>query len=128
MSDFVEARVRLHGRDVGALVYEKGGSSFVYEDDLASPEHQTLGQIFEDDPRKRREVKVGLPPWFENLLPEGELRKQIVREMGGGYVRDFTLLLRLGSNLPGAVTVHSASDELELLQADHPIRHSLAGV
>jgi serine/threonine-protein kinase HipA len=137
MSNFIEASVRLQGRDVGTLVYEKGGSSFVYEDDLASPEHQTLGQIFEDDPRKRREVKVGLPPWFENLLPEGELRKQIVREMGGGYVRDFTLLLRLGSNLPGAVTVHSTmdpgsdltpSDEPEPLRADHPIRHSLAGV
>ncbi|HET9896859.1 MAG TPA: HipA N-terminal domain-containing protein [Streptosporangiaceae bacterium] len=83
MSSFIEARVKLHGRNVGSLLYEKGGSSFVYEDDLTSPDHQTLGQIFEDDPRKPRQVKVGLPPWFENLLPEGEMRKQIVREMGG---------------------------------------------
>lgn len=137
MSNLVQARVQLHDRDVGTLLYRKGGSSFVYEDDLTSSEHQTLGQIFEDDPQKHREVKVGLPPWFENLLPEGELRRQVVREMGGGYVRDFTLLLRLGSNLPGAVTVHSTtepgsdqtlSDEPDLPPVDHPIRHSLAGV
>jgi HipA-like protein len=90
MSDVVEGRVRLHDRDVGTLYYEKGGASFFYEDDLTAPDHKTLGQIFEDDPRKQRRARVGLPPWFANLLPEGELRKQIIREMGGGYVRDFT--------------------------------------
>lgn len=137
MSNIVEARVRLHDRDVGILLFERGGSSFIYEDDLTSPAHHTLGQTFEDEPRRRREVSVGLPPWFENLLPEGELRRQIIREMGGGHVRDFTLLLRLGSDLPGAVTVHSTAelgddqiedDEPGLQQPDHPIRHSLAGV
>jgi serine/threonine-protein kinase HipA len=137
VSSGVEARVQLHGRDVGVLRYEKGGSSFSYEDDLARQGHQTLGQIFEDDPGKRRKVPVGLPDWFANLLPEGELRKQIIREIGGGYVKDFTLLLRLGADLPGAVTVHGATEpaddsgddrSAEPTPADHPIRHSLAGV
>ncbi|HEY3906854.1 MAG TPA: HipA N-terminal domain-containing protein, partial [Streptosporangiaceae bacterium] len=137
MSDVVEGRVRLHDRDVGILYYEKGGASFFYEDDLTAPDHKTLGQIFEDDPRKQRRARVGLPPWFANLLPEGELRKQIIREMGGGYVRDFTLLLRLGADLPGAVTVHSSTEPDDDIPddhapdadpADHPIRHSLAGV
>jgi len=77
------------------LRYEKGGSSFSYEDDLARRGHQTLGQIFEDDPGKRRKVPVGLPDWFANLLPEGELRKQIIREMGGGYVKDLSGELRV---------------------------------
>jgi serine/threonine-protein kinase HipA len=132
----IEAQVQLHGRTVGFLRYQQGGSSFIYEDDLTSPDHKTLGQIFEDDPRKRRRVPVGLPPWFANLLPEGELRKQIIREMGGGYIGDFTLLLRLGSSLPGAVTVVIQSEppddimtgEVEAGDLNHPIRHSLAGV
>lgn len=136
VSDQIEAQVQLQGRPVGTLLYEKGGSSFSYEDDLTAESYQTLGQIFEDDPRKRRSVRVGLPAWFENLLPEGELRKQITREMGGGYIKDFTLLLRLGSNLPGAVTVQSEleppgdgiGEELNKVDLNHPIRHSLAGV
>lgn len=132
----VEAEVRLHGRRVGVLVYDKGGSAFTYEDDLTVPGHSTLGQIFEDDPRKVRRARVGVPPWFANLLPEGELRKQVLREMGGGNIGDFSLLLRLGASLPGAVTVHGSEEPADdvtvedfgIDSADHPLRHSLAGV
>jgi serine/threonine-protein kinase HipA len=132
----IEAEVRLHGRRVGSLVYAKGGSSFLYEDDLTVPDHNTLGQIFEDDPRAVRRARVGVPPWFANLLPEGELRKQVIREMGGGNIGDFSLLLRLGAGLPGAVTIHGGEEpsddvneeETDLASADHPLRHSLAGV
>ncbi|MFI6780985.1 type II toxin-antitoxin system HipA family toxin [Micromonospora sp. NPDC050276] len=127
------AEVRLHGRRVGELQFHQGGSEFIYDDDLSSPDHRVLGQIFEDDPRSVRRTRVGLPPWFANLLPEGALRRQIVRELGGGRVGDFTLLLRVGSNLPGAVTVHADSEPEddfppETGQLDHPLRHSLAGV
>ncbi|KAB1939591.1 type II toxin-antitoxin system HipA family toxin [Micromonospora sp. ALFpr18c] len=127
------AEVRLHGRRVGELQFHQGGSEFIYDDDLSSPNHRVLGQIFEDDPRSIRRARVGLTPWFANLLPEGALRRQIVRELGGGRVGDFTLLLRVGSNLPGAVTVHADSEPEddfppETGQLDHPLRHSLAGV
>jgi serine/threonine-protein kinase HipA len=132
----VEAEVRLHGRRVGILSYVQGGSTFTYEDDLTSPHHKTLGQIFEDDPYTIRHSTVGVPPWFANLLPEGELRKQVVREMGGGNIGDFTMLLRLGARLPGAVTIHGSAEPQDDIGADddipqgldHPIRHSLAGV
>jgi serine/threonine-protein kinase HipA len=130
------AEVRLHGRRVGILRYEQGGSTFTYEDDLVSPHHQILGQIFEDNPYTIRSATVGVPPWFANLLPEGELRKQVVREMGGGNIGDFTMLLRLGSRLPGAVTIHGGTEPQDDIvtedddpgNLDHPIRHSLAGV
>ncbi|WFE34403.1 HipA domain-containing protein [Micromonospora sp. WMMD975] len=130
----VTAQVRLHGRRVGELSFRQGGSEFSYDDDLASPRHQVLGQIFEDDPRAIRRARVGVPAWFANLLPEGALRRQIVRELGGGNVGDFTLLLRVGGDLPGAVTVHADTEpEDDVLpdtpgEADHPLRHSLAGV
>jgi serine/threonine-protein kinase HipA len=130
------AEVRLHGRQVGELRYDRGGSDFTYGDSLTAPDHCVLGQIFEDDPRRVRRVKVGLPAWFANLLPEGELRRQIIREMGGGHINDFRLLLRLGAYLPGAVTVHGHSEPLDdedpagqaALTPDHPLRHSQAGV
>jgi serine/threonine-protein kinase HipA len=138
VAERIEADVRLHGEHVGILSYDRGGSSFIYEDDLNAVGHRVLGQIFEDAPGARRRELVGLPAWFANLLPEGELRKQIIREMGGGHIRDFTLLMRLGTDLPGAVTVHGAiepSDESSHAEAsesapgaDQPIRHSLAGV
>ena len=55
--------------------------------------------------------------------------------MGGGNIGDFTLLLRLGDYLPGAVSVHADSEPADdigpetLAEApEHPLRHSLAGV
>ncbi|MFI5907384.1 HipA N-terminal domain-containing protein [Dactylosporangium sp. NPDC051541] len=130
------AEVRLHGRRVGLLHYNKGRTEFVYEDDLDTPEHRTLGQIFEEAPRAPRRARTGVPDWFANLLPEGALRRQIVRELGGGNIGDFTLLLlRLGGDLPGAVTVHAGSmpeddvrPEARHDVPDQPLRHSLAGV
>lgn len=124
MTALTVAEVRLHGRRVGELRFTRGGSDFRYEDSSAGPAHRILGQIFEDDPSTARRVRVGVPAWFANLLPEGELRRQITREMGGGNIGDFTLLLRLGGCLPGAVTVYSALEPA----LGHPLRHSQAGV
>lgn len=69
---------------------------------------------------------------------EGELRRQIVREMGGGRVGDYRLLLRLGTDLPGAVTVHGDNEPDDVDDPttaedarddeEHPLRYSLAGV
>lgn len=132
------AEVRLAGRTVGILEYDRGGSRFEYSDDLLAQDHQVLGQIFEDDPRTVRRARTGLPAWFANLLPEGELRRQVVREMGGGRIGDYRLLLRLGNDLPGAVTVVAddepddsddlTADGTDPYGADHPLRYSLAGV
>jgi serine/threonine-protein kinase HipA len=129
-----EAEVHLHGRRVGLLRFKKGRAEFTYEDALDSPDHRTLGQIFEDDPRAARRSVGAVPAWFANLLPEGALRKRIVQEFGGGNVNDYTLLVKLGTDLPGAVTVHGdeAPDEQVPEPSgglpDHPLRHSLAGV
>lgn len=130
------ADVRLHGKHVGVLSFSQRGSTFVYEDDVASPDHQVLGQIFEENPGRRWQARVGVPAWFANLLPEGELRRQVVREMGGGNVGDFTLLVRLGADLPGAVTAHGdvePEDDTAPQDDSAPapgagLRHSLAGV
>jgi len=128
VAERLAAEVRLHGRHVGLLRCARGGSTFVYEDDPMAPDHLTLGQIFKDDPRAVRRVRVGVPAWFANLLPEGMPRQQVLREIGGTNVHEFTLLRRLGADLPGAVTIHAESEPEELEQKpDHPVRASLAG-
>lgn len=44
-----------------------------------------------------------LPPFFENLLPEGALRDLVDKEFGTGAFDNFDVLARLGQDLPGAV-------------------------
>lgn len=131
------AEVRLSGSMVGELAFARGGSSFQYLDDLRAPSHRVLGQIFEDDPASVRRVSTGLPAWFANLLPEGALRAYVERSLGPGRTSDPRLLLRLGLDLPGAVTVHAEREPDDADHqappssagtAEHPLRHSLAGV
>jgi serine/threonine-protein kinase HipA len=44
-----------------------------------------------------------LPPYFENLLPEGALLELVQKEFGAGAFDNFDVLSRLGGDLPGAV-------------------------
>lgn len=122
----VEATVRLHGHDTGRLTFAKGGSTFHYEGGPA-----ILGQVFQESPRSVRRVRVGLPSWFANLLPEGALRRYIARGLGG-QVGDIRLLTTLGADLPGAVTVTAdgePEDDLPLPIGGQGLRYvALAGV
>ena len=44
-----------------------------------------------------------LPPFFQNLLPEGALRELVERTFGNDQFDQFDVLARLGEDLPGAV-------------------------
>ena len=101
------ARVLLHGRTVGQLEFRAGGSTFRYTDDLLDPEHQVLGQVFEESPRQVFREPVGLPTWFANLLPEqgSGLRRYYASRFGERELDDARLLLSLGGDLPGAAVV-----------------------
>ncbi|MBL8926617.1 MAG: HipA domain-containing protein [Pseudonocardia sp.] len=101
------ARVLLHRREVGELTFAAGGCTFRYTDDLLDPEHQVLGQEFEEAPRKLYRESVGLPAWFANLLPEpgSGLRRFYAALFDERQVDDARLLLTLGDDLPGAATV-----------------------
>jgi serine/threonine-protein kinase HipA len=45
-----------------------------------------------------------LPPYFENLLPEGALLELVEKEFGTGAFDSYDVLRRLGLDLPGAIT------------------------
>lgn len=109
------------------MTFVKGGSVLRYE---GGPD--VLGQVFEQSPRSTQRVRVGLPPWFANLLPEGALRRYITRGIGG-HVGDIRLLSALGRDLPGAVTVISDGEPgdatAEATDPETPLRYAaLAGV
>jgi serine/threonine-protein kinase HipA len=77
-----------------------------------------------------------LPPYFENLLPEGALLDLVEQEFGTGAFDSYDVLRRLGLDLPGAIVARAeAGEEPPLARAPantghskKPIRFSLAGV
>ena len=101
------AGVLLHDQEVGELEFAAGGCTFRYTDDLLRPWHRVLGQVFEEEPRKLYRESVGLPAWFANLLPEpgSGLRRFYAALFEQRVLDDARLLLTLGDDLPGAVTV-----------------------
>lgn len=104
------AQVWLGGQEVGTITFRSGGSEFRYTDDLLAADHQVLGQVFEESPRRPRRAAVGVPAWFANLLPEdgSALRRfYATSRLGATWIDEPRLLLGLGNDLPGAVVVRA---------------------
>ncbi|MGH7270517.1 MAG: type II toxin-antitoxin system HipA family toxin, partial [Polyangiaceae bacterium] len=73
-------------------------------------QHPRLGAAFLREPGRRR-VAVGLPAWFENLLPEdgSPLRRRLCALHGLRSGQSFALLSAVGRDLSGAVEAGYAS-------------------
>jgi serine/threonine-protein kinase HipA len=78
-----------------------------------------------------------LPPFFQNMLPEGALRGLVEKEFGAGAFDNFDVLARLGEDLPGALIARQEAgveqavarkDKIVEHEAATSIRFSLAGV
>lgn len=134
--------VLLHNEPVAHLrVREDGSSALRFLDSYvqATP-RPVLSQKFEDWNLSRIRRFRSLPPFFQHLLPEGALRKYILR---AEHLTDsdVELLRRLGRDLPGAVALvpeDAAGDDVPGPNVDEPpappaapmarLRFSLAGV
>lgn len=71
---------------------------------LAEAEAATVAQLL--DPAldaNRGDGQFGLPPFFQNLLPEGPLRKQLIGDLGLDVNDELGLLAACGGDLPGDV-------------------------
>jgi serine/threonine-protein kinase HipA len=83
---------------------------------VAEAEAATVAQLL--DPAldvNRGDGKFGLPPFFQNLLPEGPLRKQLVGDLGLEVNDELGLLAACGADLPGDVWADAETlDEVEL--------------
>ncbi|PRQ06141.1 type II toxin-antitoxin system HipA family toxin [Enhygromyxa salina] len=141
--------VELHGQVIGTLrESESGFVGFKFNDSYRrSRRRDVLGQAFVD---KLGAEHVGkqreLPPFFANLVPEGELRPFLEQRLGIEPRDDLGLLALVGHDLPGAVevrpragasvaTTEDHESELTdvvtprpLTDADEELRFSLAGM
>ncbi|MBX3250455.1 MAG: type II toxin-antitoxin system HipA family toxin [Myxococcales bacterium] len=137
----MSARVLLGQTLVGVLRPSPAAGEVAFEFDgayAASAARPVLGRWFEDQiidpPRTFRGAP--LPSFFRNLLPEGALRKIVEKRLGSSTLMEYSMLLRLGENLPGAVRVLSDQLELGLLEeserrnrkAGDPFRFALTGM
>jgi len=127
---------------IGTLNLLPGDQSlFIFADDyIKNSNRPTLSQSFLDSNKdlilESRPTRTKLPPWFSNLLPEGQLRNYLAKLGGIHPAREFQLLELLGNDLPGAVRVVSekklVTTDLLLkkteMPSNQPLRFSLAGV
>ncbi|MDP9025707.1 MAG: HipA domain-containing protein, partial [Candidatus Eremiobacteraeota bacterium] len=136
--------VRLHERPIGSLTRLPGNTTaFYFSTDYAEDaQRPTLSLGFMDAYGRLRRPKESsnseVPPFFANLLPEGDLRRYVAHRAGISTTDEFALLWVTGDDLPGAVTVHdplgrplpprsAGGPEIEPPASDL-LRFSLAGV
>lgn len=101
------AQVRVADQLVGWLDYFEPHETFrlvFAEAWLNRPHRRLLGQLFEDALPGPID-SAGLHGWFQGLLPQGHMRKFMSRRYGMETYDAWPLLLELGGDLPGAVTV-----------------------
>lgn len=110
---------------------------------IDDPQRPTLSLSFKGQAggliTSTRLFNSSLPPFFSNLLPEGHLRTYLAQRAGVKSEREFFLLVALGVDLPGALTItplevreniderHNARQQVH----DHNetmMRFSLAGI
>lgn len=142
MSDSPGLSVALHGRRIGVLwKMPNERSQFVFDQSyLDSDERDTLSQSFfnarGDINAASAPVKLRLPTFFANLLPEGALRAYVANQMKLHPDREYEMIRALGQDLPGAVTLSPIGDApqdsspatADLAYLKNAIKFSLAGV
>jgi serine/threonine-protein kinase HipA len=93
-----------------------GGDAQTAAQAVASAEAATVAQLL--DPGlavNRGDGQFGLPPFFQNLLPEGPLRKQLIGDLGLAVDDELGLLAACGGDLPGDVWAEAETlDDAEL--------------
>jgi len=138
--------VRLHGRRVG-VIHHLAGDRHLFsleQEYIDDPQRQTLSLSFKGQAgglvASVRAVKLRVPPFFSNLLPEGHLRTYLAQRAGVKPEREFFLLAALGADLPGALTAtpleadaqaadrHADRDQRADRRHDTALRFSLAGI
>ena len=123
--------VRLHGRQIGVITRLAGDRQlFAFEQDyIDDPQRATLSLSFKGrtgglvttlHPVTRR-----VPPFFSNLLPEGNLREYLAKLAEVNPEREFFLLAVLGADLPGALVVTPLDGEGKQVGPPQPEKEDL---
>jgi serine/threonine-protein kinase HipA len=117
MPDVSVLDVLLYGEPIGTLTLLQGERTLLafneaYIDNSERPVlslsfKDALGELITDF----KPTRVRVPPFFANMLPEGEMRDYLAKRAGVNPKREFFLLWVLGKDLPGAMTIKPADGE-----------------
>ncbi|RRD03375.1 type II toxin-antitoxin system HipA family toxin [Arachnia propionica] len=106
--------VRVNGKTVAHLHLRDSFTWLTWQTGYwDDPDRPVLGLRFEENPEAEVKANQRLPPWFSNLLPEGILRQWVAEAVGISEQREMPLLVRLGTSLPGAVTIVPAEPDVD---------------
>lgn len=101
-----QARIYVHGIPAGILLERERGSDYLfrYNDKYDGPPvslAMTLSQ--------REYHFEGFPPFFEGLLPEGEMLEGLLRQNKIDRSDTFAQLVAVGQDTIGAITIQEES-------------------
>jgi serine/threonine-protein kinase HipA len=100
----VSLDVYLHGERVGSLFRCAGGCGFAYLPALAGREDAAARAVSRSLPVRAEPYDPGaVRPYLEGLLPEGDRRRRIARELAIEVEDSYALIAELGGDCPGAV-------------------------
>jgi serine/threonine-protein kinase HipA len=122
----VSSRQEVYGvwlyRELVGYIRQVGDHTvFRFTDDyLGDPERSVLGLAFEERLTIPMSSHLRLPPWFSNLLPEGQLREWIASDRGVSADREMELLAQVGHDLSGAVQVVKEDSFPDAFEGDVP--------
>ena len=143
MTDVRVLDVMLHGEAVGTLVNSGERTYFSLNEAYVEDKDRPVISIgfkdeFGDLITEFAPARTQVMPFFSNMLPEGHLRGYLAGRAKVSPVREFFLLQALGDDLPGAVTLRSATGEARSSDdrndaetrhhGENALRFSLAGV
>lgn len=143
MTEISVLNVLTQNVQVGSITYLPGDRTIFTFDDayIALRERPVLSlsyqDVYGDLILDSKPFQTKLPPFFANLLPEGDLRKYLAEKAGIKAERDFPLIGLLGEDLPGDVRIVPATGDHwpEVHEGSTgskgqsgPMRFSLAGV
>lgn len=104
--------VHMHGERVGSLHCDGEGCRLAYDLDAVErlgPERARLSATM--PPRAEPYGPSATRPWIEGLLPQGQRRVKLARELGLEPDDGCGLIAELGGDCPGAVTFLRAGEE-----------------
>lgn len=145
MADVSILNVLLHNKEIGTLTRLAGDRTlFAFNQSYINDERRaTLSLSFKDSTggliTDIRPTQTRMPPFFANLLPEGQMRDYLAERAKVNSEREFFLLWVLGQDLPGALVIKPSDGEQLPPQEEQaqraagrngepPLRFSLAGV
>lgn len=116
MSSVQVLQVNLYNQAIGTLTLLDGDRTiFAFNEAYLNNNNRPVLSLSFKDPfgeliTETRPTQTSLAPFFSNLLPEGHMREYLAERAGVKKMREFHLLMALGKDLPGAVTVGALHD------------------